>query len=290
MIPAELHAHVFMDGIDYQKSAARFKDGVDQDAVHSVLKEYHSRGITLIRDGGDHYGACRYAKSIAEEYGITYLMPSFAIFKEGNYGKIVGCPYRDLAEYRTRIAEAAAFGADFIKIMVSGILDFARYGVVSETDYSDDLVNELVHIAHEEGFAVMAHASGTDCVRRAAAAGADSIEHGYYMDVETMDIMKEKGLVWVPTAVTSANLSGTGRFPEEIVKQIAQTHKNAIQEASEIGVLIGCGSDAGAFSVLHGEGCLQEYALLSSLLGESADEKLLTAEQMIRQKFAGRKK
>ncbi|MBR3360230.1 MAG: amidohydrolase family protein [Lachnospiraceae bacterium] len=288
MIPAELHAHVFMDGIDYQKSAMRFRDGVDKDAVRSVLKEYQSRGITMIRDGGDHYGACIYAKSIAGEYGITYLMPSFAIFKEGNYGKIVGRPYRDIKEYRTRISEAASLGSDFIKIMVSGILDFSRFGVVSETDYSDELVKELVHIAHEEGFAVMAHASGTESVRRAAIAGADSIEHGYYMDAETMDILKEKGLIWVPTAVTSANLSGTGRFPEKIVEQIADTHKAAIAEAASKDVPIGCGSDAGAFSVLHGSGCIQEYDLLSSLLGKDADKKLLAAEQTIRQKFSGK--
>ncbi|MBR6356625.1 MAG: amidohydrolase family protein [Lachnospiraceae bacterium] len=288
MIPAELHAHVFMDGIDYQKSAMRFRDGVDKDAVRSVLKEYQSRGITMIRDGGDHYGACIYAKSIAGEYGITYLMPSFAIFKEGNYGKIVGLPYRDIKEYRTRISEAASLGSDFIKIMVSGILDFSRFGVVSETDYSDELVKELVHIAHEEGFAVMAHASGTESVRRAAIAGADSIEHGYYMDAETMDILKEKGLIWVPTAVTSANLSGTGRFPEKIVEQIADTHKAAIAEAASKDVPIGCGSDAGAFSVLHGSGCIQEYDLLSSLLGKDADKKLLAAEQTIRQKFSGK--
>ena len=288
MTPAELHAHVFMDGVDYQKSALRFKDGVDQDAVRSVLKEYQSRGITLIRDGGDHYGACIYAKEIAKEYGITYLMPSFAIFKEGNYGKIVGRPYRDLTEYRSRIAEAASLGADFIKIMVSGILDFSCYGKVSETNYTDEMVKELVHIAHEEGFAVMAHASGTDCVRRAAIAGADSIEHGYYMDDETMDILKDKGLLWVPTAVTSVNLVGTGRFPDDVVKRIAATHKDTIAKAASKGVLIGCGSDAGAFSVLHGEGCLQEYTLLSSLLGKDANKKLLAAEQKIRQIFTGR--
>lgn len=286
MIPAELHAHVFMDGIDYKASAKRFSGGVDQGVIRSVLRRYRDCGITMVRDGGDHYGACLYAKEIAKEYGITYLMPSFAIYKDGNYGKIVGRPYRDLKEYRTRIAEAAASGADFIKIMVSGILDFARFGVVSETGYSDELVAELVHIAHEEGFAVMAHASGTDCVRRAAKAGADSIEHGYYMDAETMDIMKEKDLLWVPTAVTSANLSGTGRFPEEVVAKIADAHKAAISEAAAKGVPIGCGSDAGAFAVLHGDGCLQEYALLSSLLGPETDTKLMAAEDLVRQKFS----
>ena len=161
----ELHAHVFMDGIDYQKSAARFKNGVDTDAVRSALSEYQKRGITFVRDGGDHFGACSYAKSIAQEYGITYLMPVFALYKEGNYGKVAGVPYKNLKEYQALVLKAKSLGADFIKIMVSGILDFNRFGVVSETDYTLGEVKELVRIAHEEGFAVMAHASGTEKAR-----------------------------------------------------------------------------------------------------------------------------
>lgn len=285
MITAELHAHVFMDGINYKESAARHRDGIDKNAICSVLGEYQKRGITLVRDGGDHYGACDYAKSIAKDFGITYLMPTFAIHKEGNYGGIVGLAYSDLMEYRGLVACAKEGGADFIKIMVSGILDFDQFGVVSETDYTQDLVSELVHIAHEEGFAVMAHASGTERVRMAAEAGVDSIEHGYYMDSETMDIMKEKHLLWVPTAVTSANLLGTGRFDEAAVARILDTHKAAISEAYSKGVLIGCGSDAGAFGVLHGSGCLEEYELLLDLLGDGCEEMLLSAEAFIREKF-----
>jgi len=235
----ELHAHVFMDGIDYQKSVARFQNGVDTDAVRSVLSEYQKRGITFVRDGGDHFDACSYAKSIAQEYGITYLMPVFALYKEGNYGKVAGVPYKDLKEYHSLVLKAKSLGADFIKIMVSGILDFDRFGVVSETNYTLSEVRELVHIAHEEGFAVMAHASGTEKVRIAAEAGVDSIEHGYYMDSETMQILKEKKIVWVPTAVTSVNLIGTGRFNEAEVSKIADVHKAAIAKAASSGVLIG---------------------------------------------------
>ena len=286
MITAELHAHVFMDGINYKESAARHRDGIDRDAIRSVLGEYQKRGITLVRDGGDHYGACSYAKSIAKDFGITYLMPTFAIYKAGNYGGIVGLSYSDLAEYRALVARASQSGADFIKIMVSGILDFDQFGVVSETDYTLDLVSELVHIAHEEGFAVMAHASGTERVRMAAEAGVDSIEHGYYMDSETMDIMREKHLLWVPTAVTSANLLGKGRFDETAVARILDAHKAAISEAYSKGVLIGCGSDAGAFSVLHGSGILEEYALLCDLLGDGCEAMLLSAESFIRSKFS----
>lgn len=284
-IITELHAHVFMDGVDYKKSVARFRDGVDQTAVRSALAEYQKRGITFVRDGGDHFGACLYAKSIAAEYGITYLMPAFALFREGNYGRVAGVPYRDLKEYHSLVLKAKSLGADFIKIMVSGILDFDRFGVVSETDYQPEFVKELVHIAHEEGFAVMAHASGREKVRCAAEAGADSIEHGYYMDRETMDLMAEKQLVWVPTAVTSANLAGTGRFCETEVARIIGVHKEAIAEAASRGVLIGCGSDAGAYAVLHGQGAADEYELLTKTIGSGADRILQAAEARIRSRF-----
>lgn len=283
----ELHAHVFMDGIDYQKSAARFKNGVDTDAVRSALSEYQKRGITFVRDGGDHFGACSYAKSIAPEYGITYLMPVFALYKEGNYGKVAGVPYKDLKEYHALVLKAKSLGADFIKIMVSGILDFDKFGVVSETNYTLSEVKELVHVAHEEGFAVMAHASGAEKVRIAAEADVDSIEHGYYIDEETMQILKEKEIVWVPTAVTSVNLIGTGRFNETEVSKIADAHKAAIAKAASSSVLIGCGSDAGAYAVLHGQGAVDEYALLKDVIGESADPLLQESAEIIYQKFSG---
>ena len=240
-----------------------------------------------MRDGGDHFGACSYAKSIAGEYGITYLMPVYALYREGNYGKVAGIPYRDFKEYHALVLKAKSLGADFIKIMVSGILDFNQFGVVSETDYCLSDVKELVHIAHEEGFAVMTHASGTEKVRFAAEAGVDSIEHGYYIDNETLQILKEKQIVWVPTAVTSENLIKTERFNEDEVKKISDCHKAAIKEAAGLGVLIGCGSDAGAYAVRHGQGAVDEYNLLHELIGINTDSILKSAEAIILQKFHG---
>ena len=285
MITAELHAHVFMDGVDYRESVNRFKDGPDERAIRSVLRAYRDKGISFVRDGGDHFGACLLAKRIAGEYEITYSIPVYALFRDGNYGRVAGVPYRDLTEYRVLISEAASQGADFVKIMLSGILDFNQFGVVTETDYTLPFAKELVHIAHEEGFAVMAHASGTECVRMAALAGADTIEHGYYMNEETMDILAQKDLVWVPTAVTGFNLIGTGRFDEQEVKRIADAHLEAVAKAASKGVRIGCGSDAGAFSVLHGTGCLEEYALLKKTIGPDADRILEAAEKTVKAKF-----
>ncbi len=281
----ELHAHVFMDGIDYKNSVKRFKGVVDEEHVKGALKSYQEKGIDFIRDGGDHFGACLFAKSIAHEFGITYIMPTFSLYKEGNYGKVVGRAYTNMREYKQLVDEARTQGADFIKIMVSGILDFDKFGKVSESNYTYDEVKELVHVAHEEGFAVMAHASGKEEVKMAAKAGADSIEHGYYIDDETLDIMKEKNLVWVPTAVTSDNLKESGRFNEEAVCKISATHQEAILKAAAKHVNIGLGSDAGAYNVLHGQGCIDEYNLLKKLLGENTDEILETSTNIIKEKF-----
>lgn len=285
MTTAELHAHIFMDGKDYKACAARFANGVDESAVRSTLAAYQVHGITYVRDGGDKYGASLYAKKIAADFDIRYRTPAFALYKKGNYGNIVGLGYETLAEYTDLVKKAREAGADFIKLMLSGILDFNRYGVVSDTSYTELFVKELVHIAHEEGFSVMAHASGTREVRTAALSGADSIEHGYYMDGETMDMLADKGIVWVPTAVTSENLKGSARFDEDVVARIAAAHQDAIAEAAQKNVLIGCGSDAGAFCVCHGSGAAQEYELLKKLLGEKAEAVLRRALQIITEKF-----
>ena len=60
--------------------------------------------------------------------------------------------------------------------MISGIMDFDHFGKLSEDGLDPAFIRELIHIAHEEGFAVMAHANGARTVEAAALAGVDSIE------------------------------------------------------------------------------------------------------------------
>ena len=62
-------------------------------------------------------------------------------------------------------------GADFIKIMISGLMDFDRFGVLSEPGMDPAELRELIGIAHGEGFSVMTHANGARTVQAAAEAG-----------------------------------------------------------------------------------------------------------------------
>ena len=283
---AELHAHVFMDGADYKNCVRMNKNHPDEGHIRKVFSAYKKKGIFFVREGGDHFGVCARAKEIAPEYGITYIMPAFAVYKEGCYGRVAGKPYSSLSEYRQLVYEAKANGADFIKLMLSGIVDFNRFGIVSESEYSLSEIKELVNTAHGEGFAVMAHVSGTDNILKALEGGIDSLEHGYYINNEGICALKESRCVWVPTAVTCANLKGKGRFDEKNVEMILDKHKENIALAFESGALTGCGSDAGAFGVCHGEGTVEEYALLCDIMKEEGPCRLKEAQEIIRCRFS----
>ena len=60
-------------------------------------------------------------------------------------------------KFHKRVLEAKQAGADFIKIMTTGILDFNEHGAITGTPLDGSEVKEMVHIAHEEGMAVMSH-------------------------------------------------------------------------------------------------------------------------------------
>ena len=81
----------------------------------------------------------------------------------------------------------------------------------------------MVHIAHEEGFAVMSHTNGIYGVQAAIEAGVDSIEHGNYMNKETLTMLADSNSVWVPTLVTVRNLMGCGRFEDAVLRTITET-------------------------------------------------------------------
>ena len=253
----ENHAHIFMNGLNYRAAVNCHKSGVNTDIIHEHFRAYQEKGVSFVRDGGDALGVSEKAREIASQYGITYRTPVFAIHKKGHYGGIVGRPFENMKEYADLVKEVRKRGGDFIKIMTTGIMNFDMDGSVTEEPLRFDEVKEMVHIAHEEGFSVMAHTNGARAVREAALAGADSIEHGNYVDEEAMWAMKEHKTEWVPT----------------------------------ITVQLALGSDAGAYLVPHGQGIKDEWECFQEILGKNnkeVTEMLLEGERKIQEKFIRR--
>ena len=171
--------------------------------------------------------------------------------------------------------------------MISGIMDFDRGGL-TESSLPDEEIRELIHIAHEEGFAVMAHTNGSKAVRAAALAGVDSIEHGNFCDDDALQALASSKTIWVPTIVTVKNLLGDGRFPEHVVEKIWEGQQKNLHRAFELGVKLALGSDAGAYRVLHGQGLMDEYQVFQKVLEEQWphwEEIISQGDRLLKRKF-----
>ena len=279
----DCHMHMVLDAVDWRQAIRRHSQGPDMDYIRAILGEYQRQGYTYLRDGGDRWGVGKAARSIADQFGITYRTPLAPLCLGGSYGGFIGKNYVNLEEYTCLVRQIKADGGDFIKIMISGLMDFDRYGVLTQEGLPEKLIRELVAIAHGEGMAVMAHANGADTIRTAAKAGVDSVEHGAYADAAALDALGEAGTVWVPTLSTIGNLRGTGRFDEAAVAAILESAMNNAQRFAAMGGFIAPGSDAGAWAVPHG--CRTEYILLEEALGSSAQSILTRGAEAIRQRF-----
>ena len=281
----DCHIHMILDGVYYRAAIDHQKTGPDESLIRSRLENYVNCGVTYLRDGGDAWSVGLRASQLAGEYGITYRTPVANLCRKGHYGCFIGWGYEDLAEYRAQVRKIKEMGGHFIKIMVSGLMDFDRFGVITDTPCSYELCKDLISVAHDEGFAVMAHANGVEAVSNALKAGVDSIEHGAYLNEEVLCQLAETGAVWVPTTVTIGNLIGLGRFPDEVLKPLLELHQRNIAYAAKVGGKIALGTDAGAYAVYHASSVEQEYKLLRQCLGVDTDRILQQGEDEIRRRF-----
>lgn len=220
-----------MDGVNYREAVRRQERGVREDWIRHVFEQYVKNEIFYVREGGDNLGVSLKAKELAAEYGIDYRSPVFAIHKNGHYGSIVGYGFDTMKEYAVLVRKAADQGADFIKIMTTGLMDFKHGGRVTGSALSLSEVKEMVHIAHEEGFSVMSHTNGDQAVRDAIESGVDSIEHGNYISEDTVRMLADSSSLWVPTVVTVYNLIGDGRYEDEVLKKIWEKEAENLQAA-----------------------------------------------------------
>jgi len=277
-----------MDGKNYKEAVSIHEKGVQEDAVRAWLEIYKEREISFVRDGGDALGVSKKAKEIAPEYGIDYRTPIFAIHKQGHYGKIVGRGFSNIEEYKMLVKEVKRQKGDFIKIMLTGIVDFHDVGVLTSTALERKEIHQMIEIAHEEGFAVMGHINGNETVKIAAEEGIDSIEHGNYIEEEAVEAMREHGTIWVPTIATVKNLEGSGRYDDTVIQRIYAMNAEQIKKAWNRGVIMALGSDAGAYHVLHGQGIYDEWKYFQEIIGEESEKmkiRLLEGENQIKRKF-----
>lgn len=281
----DCHIHMLLDGVYWKDAIARHEARPDEARIRQTLARYQSLGTAYLRDGGDRWGVGELAAKLAPEYGIRYVTPAFNICRAGHYGTFIGRAFSAFDEYRALLRELKRRGGNFVKLMISGIMDFSCYGLLTDEPMPPELIAAATSEAHELGFSVMVHANGDEAVSAAIDAGVDSVEHGAYLHDETVLKLSESGAVWVPTLVTIKNLIGCGRYPDEVLRPLFDDQCRAVRLAAAHGAYLAAGSDAGAYRVAHGQGMLDEYEIFRALFGAQAEEILHRGLARVQERF-----
>ena len=281
----DCHIHMLLDGVYYKDAIAAHRGHVRDDLIRERLSAYRRAGILYLRDGGDAFHVAERAALLSGEYGIEYRTPLFPIYLKGRYGGFIGRAFETIGDYRQLVQEVKQGGGDFIKLMISGLMDFNQFGRITSEPLAAAQLREMVRIAHGEGFAVMAHANGAETVLNALDAGVDSIEHGAYLNDEAIRALARSDAVWVPTLVTVGNLLGEGRYPDEVLRPLLELQMANVGRCARLGGSIALGSDSGAYQVFHARGTLDEYALLKRAIGDGVDNLLQASEEKLRLRF-----
>ena len=279
----DCHIHMALDGLDWRAAIARYAQGPDEAYIRKTLENYARLGFTYLRDGGDKWGVGLRAKELAKEFGIRYVTPCAPLCRIGHYGGFIGEKYETLKDFTALVEKQCRAGADFCKLMISGLMDFDHFGVLSEPGMDPAEIRQVIGAAKAMGLSVMAHANGAETVRAAAEAGVDTVEHGAYLNRDALQACADNGVIWVPTLSAIGNLRGKGRFSEPEVEKILSSAMENVALYAAMGGLIAPGTDAGAWAVPHGS--LTEYRLLGQCLGPECDEILSRGIRALEARF-----
>ena len=151
---------------------------------------------------------------------------------------------------RRAVREQISNGADWIKLYVdrSYYLDPQLHILNDVPTFTLDEVKAMVDEAHRQRRPVAAHAMALQGVHNAVVAGVDSIEHGDYIAPEDMQMMKQKGIWYVPTLYVGEYVAeGRAKEGAKIWVDMINVHKETFKRAMQSGVKIAFGTDVGGF-------------------------------------------
>lgn len=265
------HVHLCMSGSIDQEYREKQLDASYEELVPIIaehLRHQFSHGVLGLRDGGDRGGHVQ--RYLAEQYDpeempVRVVSPGSAYHRCGRYGSLIGVCLEDnesLPETFLRRAQPTRL----IKVVNSGVNSLTRFALETKPQFSAAQLGELVTEAKRCGARVMVHANGEIPVRTAIEAGCDSIEHGFFMGRQNLELMAERGVYWVPTIFTmKAVVQNSEYYRSTIDKKVAEqnlAHQlEQLALARKLGVKVALGTDSGSIGVLHGESMVEEMKL-----------------------------
>lgn len=281
VLPGLIDCHVHLT---FETSAdARLRGLTESDAAMVLNGLVYARrtldaGFTTVRDVGSQRDICfalRDAINAGKVLGPRILASGEAISPTGGHGDntngmrddvlAVPGPIQGVADgvdaCRLAVRNQVKHGADLIKCTATGGV-LSNIGAGLEQQFFDDELKAIVDTAHLLGKKVAAHAHGTHGINAALRAGVDSIEHGTYLDDESVRLFKEKGAYYVPTITAGKTVTEYAAFPRYYsaavvpkAREVGPKIQGAFTRAYKGGVKIAFGTDAGVFP--HGANAVE---------------------------------
>ena len=284
VLPGLIDSHVHLTS---QQSPTGRLDAVTRDAADGAMigagfaRKTLMAGFTTVADLGasnDSIFALRDGIRRGDVPGPRIIASGSSVSIHGGHGDVNG--YTDdimhllssesvcsgpgdcMRAVRTQVRS----GADIIKITATGgVLSNTAAGLAQQ--FTDAELAAIVEVAHRMGRQVTAHAHGADGINAFLRAGGDSIEHGTYLDDESIRLFRREGVYLVPTLLAGDFVARVASGPANFFTA-AQTAKaleagpkmlDMARRAHEGGVRIAFGTDTGVSA--HGDNA-QEFALL----------------------------
>lgn len=238
-------------------------------------------GFTSVRDLGSTdfiAQAMRNAIDAGRIPGPRMVVSNYAIGATGGHADQEPVPPQRMAvatpiqgvcngadECRAAVRYQIKYGANVIKLIPSGgVLSISD--TVDSPELTQDEINAIIREAHAWGRKAAAHAHGNKAARMAVDAGVDSIEHGSFVEDDTLRIMKEKNIFLVPTISAIESLEkNIASFPPAIADKAraAAAHlRLTFRHAVQIGVPIALGTDSAIGA--HGKNAREFSAMVEN--------------------------
>ncbi|MDP1878364.1 MAG: amidohydrolase family protein [Actinomycetota bacterium] len=211
--------------------------------------------------------------------GLADFHPTH-VFEDRPYRYGLGVQVIGPHEARATIRRQLKDGVAWIKVGVSGT-GFNPLCPAERNGLSEQEFAAVMSEAKYQGVPVAAHAESAESVRAAAFHGAQTIEHGIYIDDESLELMVRNNVTLSPTLSmyrAFAVRGGSMGIPSVIVDQHKRTHERhaaSVRRAHEAGVPIVAGGDAGLTHFPQGS-CAEEVVSYIEIVGMSPKEALRT--------------
>jgi len=281
LMPGLIDAHTHLAGRvpATLRGAEEALPGTAAHFLQAGLRDCLRRGITTIRitgSQGQRPQEARQAMRYGAFRGPRVLTCGKIISATAPGGRFYGDMYREADgpdDVRRAVREQIRAGADFIKVMTTG----ARSNELEDPDplqLTEAELSAVFEEAHRMGLRVSAHAEGLLGCQAAISHGADTIEHGMYLNQrpDLLEAMAAGGQVLVPTLSGYYWMAGLGDAVGEIgaeqvpemplpLVQLAEHNLEqgaaSMRAARDAGVRIALGSDVAASGDVAGAVALE---------------------------------